>query len=109
MLDVWAEAGSFQQLTAALASLAPERSAPARDEGRSFKLQLDAWGHTWGAAQQEELLQGLGDALPWAGPVDLRTPDMVFWCVCVRGDGTNGLTPTPERWYFGRQVALADR
>jgi hypothetical protein len=96
-------------MAAAVAAMPAAAKAPYCGADTSFKIVLDAWGHTWSEAQQQQLLDRCPEFLPSQGKVDLWAPQQTFWLACARLGGANGLPASEPRWYFGRQVALADR
>ncbi|KAF8068156.1 Tr1 [Scenedesmus sp. PABB004] len=110
MLELWGEGGSFEELADAIAAHPAAAKAPYLGRGVTFRVLLDAWGFTWTPEQQARLFAGLERVLPFEGRVDLAAPAHVFWLCCIGGGAAhNGLPAVPERWYFGRQVAVADR
>lgn len=109
MLDLWGEGATFEELRAAVEAHPDAAKAPYMALDCSFRVVLDAWGHTWTEAQQKQLYDQLAVFLPFEGRVDLKAPQQTFWLCCVAQGGENGLPEMPQRWYFGRQVALADR
>jgi tRNA (guanine10-N2)-methyltransferase len=109
IFELWGEGSSFEEMAAAVAALSAAAKAPYCGPDTSFKIVLDAWGHTWSEAQQQDLLDRCPEFLPSQGKVSLRAPQQTFWLACAKLGGANGLPASQPRWYFGRQVALADR
>jgi tRNA (guanine10-N2)-methyltransferase len=109
IFELWGEGSSFEEMAAAVAALPAAAKDPYCGPDTSFKIVLDAWGHTWSEAQQQDLIDRCPEFLPSRGKVNLRAPQQTFWLACAKLGGLNGLPASEPRWYFGRQVALADR
>ncbi|WIA11111.1 hypothetical protein OEZ85_011255 [Tetradesmus obliquus] len=109
IFELWGEGSSFEEMGAAVAALPAATKAPYCGPDTSFKVVLDAWGHSWSEEQQQQMIDRCPEFLPSQGRVELRAPQQTFWLACARLGGANGLPASEPRWYFGRQVALADR
>lgn len=78
---------------------------------RPLQFRVEHFGAPLPATEHPPLmlsLRWLGEQ--WRGRVDLRDAQHVMWITkCERGDNMGLPETIPTRWFFGRQVAIADK
>lgn len=78
---------------------------------RAFKVQVEAFGAKLSMEQQLVRVNAFS-FVPFEGPVSMRAPDDIFWCVEVGGEGANASderVKVPPGVVFARQVAVGPR
>ncbi|KAG2435965.1 hypothetical protein HYH02_011679 [Chlamydomonas schloesseri] len=110
LIEVWGEGSTWEELEAALRAYPEAAMAPWTGPDQSFKVVVDTFGSKLSMDQQLDMIEKL-EFLPFKGKVKLRSPDLQFVLLVVDCEDNDSLVDValPRRYYFGRQVAAADR
>ncbi|KAG2424414.1 hypothetical protein HXX76_014468 [Chlamydomonas incerta] len=110
LIDVWGEGSTWEELEAALRAYPGEAMAPWVGPEHTFKVAVDTFGSKLAMDDQLDLIEKL-EFLPFKGKVRLRNPELTFVLLVVDCEWNDSLVDValPRRYYFGRQVAAADR
>jgi tRNA (guanine10-N2)-methyltransferase len=74
----------------------------------SFKVCVDAFMKKLTMKEKVQKIENF-DFLPLQGPVNLKTPDIIFSVFEFYGSDQNNLSDQPERIFFGRCVGEGRR
>lgn len=107
-IEVWGEGETFEELQQSVAAYPADEREKWTGPEQSFKFVVEAWGATYTMKQQIDLIDRMEGCTNFKGPIDLSNPQNRFWLIIVKSNG-RGLPLLADRYYFGREVGVADR
>ncbi|TMW58783.1 hypothetical protein Poli38472_006928 [Pythium oligandrum] len=111
--EVWGHttSSSYEALVKAVdAYAAPQKQQIIQDEQCSWCIGVDAFGKKLTMEEQETKREHFQDVLPFAGPVQVKTPDEKFLILEEYGLELPDLkTALPRQLYFLREIAGSER
>ncbi|XP_034941114.1 LOW QUALITY PROTEIN: tRNA (guanine(10)-N2)-methyltransferase homolog [Chelonus insularis] len=107
-MELWAEAKNFGEFHRALKQYPRERSNVYGSKDQSFKIIVETFCKHITQTEKVNKIESLS-YLPLEGPVNLKTPDNIFYYIEYYGIEPNNSPEKPEGLFFGRWICNGQR
>jgi tRNA (guanine10-N2)-methyltransferase len=104
--EIWGHGETYDDVITSLSKY-PNLNTYLSDASLSWKINVDAFGLKLTMDEQIERRERFRDALPFAGPVELKDPTLTF--LILEDIGVDEAKATPHHIYFLRALAGGEK